>query len=454
MHAGDAGRAAPRRSCAATSCAPRALQKLIERRLRQERAPRRAARAEASDDDRAVRMRWDRLTAPGQPTARELVANTNMRGNALATMPACRPSSPVATAARAGAVRPSAIRRRRSASPSCCASAAPTPRLVPRRRRTAAPLAAPPHGDEADAQESSARGARRERRRSGRATRRPGTTPNAKARPARPSVDEHAAAPPTADARQRRPQRIDRRADRSPHTGRERRRRALASPTAPPRCRRQRMRDRRRRVARAIAIDGRRRDARLDRRRPRADATRGALEPSAPGHARGQAAVDAARAPEPLAAAACSATAAAADPHVPQCARRRRACRRHRRARSSDRDGTFDALAAAGALPQRLRAAADAAGARTAMPTVPTLPTPSSTRLRRRARRAGQRAGARRRAARRAPSQPGRDRAGVGADRASTAAQRAVDFGADLAATRQAIEAACPSWRARCATPG
>jgi len=294
-----------------------------------------------------------------------MVANTNMRGNALATSPV---PNVVAVATPTAPDRPAEhdpaapqrfaelLRQRR-------ADAAPRP--APQ----AAPLAAPPHGDEADAQESSvaAEGAGAPKGPFNASAK--ARTPNANGATGK-AVVESTSHTPEADARQD-PDRVDPdKTEASTQAASFAAERSLA--TAPPTA-----------VASACAIgvDSRPGDAiegKLDGEISTnagrdAEATRGALERSAPGHARGQAAVDVARAREPLETGRLQATAAAADPtfcsalaaatHVGEVG-----------APQQHRDGTFAALAAAGAIGAFARPAEPLAAP--AMPTVLTLPTP------------------------------------------------------------------------------
>jgi flagellar hook-length control protein FliK len=364
-----------------------------------------------------------------------MVANTNMRGNALATSPA---PAVVAVATPTAPDRPAEhdpaapqrfaelLRQRR-------ADASPRPAPAPQR----VPLAAPPHGDEADEQESSAAAEGAGAPKGPLNAPAKARTPNAKGATGKAMVESTSHAP-EADARQD-SDRVDPEKTEAPRQAPSAAaERSLATP--PPAA-----------VASACAIgvDGRPSDAieckpsgEISTNAGRdAEATRDALERSAPGHARGHTAVDDARAPEPLETSRLRATAAAADPtfrsalgaaaHVGEVG-----------APQQHRDGTFDALAAAGAIGAFARPAEPLAA--TTAPAVLTLPTPIDAPHF--AAALGVQVsvlahdGVQHAELHLNPAETGPVSIRIEVD--GSAAR--VDFGADLAATRQAIERGLP----------
>ncbi len=364
-----------------------------------------------------------------------MVPNTSLRGNAATTSPV-PPIVAVATPTapdRPAEHDPAAPQRFAELLRQRRADAAPHPSPAPR----AAPTAPPPRADEADAKESSAptEGAGAPKGlRNGPARAR---APNAKGATDEAGV-ENTAHPHEADARQD----VDRTDPKSAQagapaaSGAAEHGAATAQPAVDV-------------SACAIGVDGRpsraiegEPDGELPTDANRAaDATRGALAPRAPDRARGEAAVDVARASQPLETSRMQVSAAAADPtfrialgaaeHVGGV-----------RATEPHRDGTFDGLAAAGAIGAFARPAEPLA--LTTGPAVLTLPTPIDAPDF--AAALGVKVsvlahdGVQHAELHLNPAETGPVSIRIEVD--GTAAR--VDFGADLAATRQAIERGLP----------
>ncbi|HEY3633479.1 MAG TPA: flagellar hook-length control protein FliK [Caldimonas sp.] len=367
-----------------------------------------------------------------------MVANTSLRGNAATTSPVpaivavATPSAPDRPAEHdpAAPQRFAELLRQRRA------DAAPHPSPAP----PAAPTAPSPHGDEADAKESPAptegAGASKGLRNGPARARAPiakGATDTA--------VVENTSHAHEADARQD----VDRVDPKSADAAAPAASGAAEPSTAPA----QPVADA---SVCATGVDGRpsrpiegEPDGEIPTDANRAaDATRGALAPRAPDHPRGEAAVDVARASQPLETSRMQVSAAAADPtfrialgaaeHVGGV-----------RATEPHRDGTFDGLAAAGAIGAFARPAEPLA-----LPTVPTVPTvltlPTPIDAADFAAALGVKVsvlvhdGVQHAELHLNPAETGPVSIRIEVD--GTAAR--VDFGADLAATRQAIERGLP----------